>query len=108
MERLSYDKILQDLEQFLQLCSSIRLRETKGRFTQYRHAIVALMNARQTSSLSRQDEAQLDKYRVALMEGTEVSLMLPYLQQCEFTAVSDKIKDCLKGPFMPNDETSNS
>ena len=42
------------------------------------------------------------------MEGAEVSLMLPYLQQCELTAVSDKIKDCLEGPFMPSDESSKS
>jgi len=107
MKRLSYEKILHDLEQFLQLCSSIGLQERRGRFTQYRHEIVALMDAIKTRSLSGQDEEQLDKYRVALMEGTEVSLMLPYLQH-EPTAVSSKIKDCLKGPFKSNDEKPTS
>ena len=108
MKPLPFLKILQDLEQFLQLCSSIELRGTTGRFPQYRHAIVGLIDAIKTDSLSGQDEAQLDKYRVALMEGTEVSLMLPYLQQCELTAISDKIKDCLKGPFKSSDEKTSS
>jgi hypothetical protein len=108
MQLLSYEKILQDLEQFLELCSSIGLQEKRGRFTQYRREIVALMDARNTRSLARRDQEQLDKYFVALMEGMEVSLMLPYLQQCEPTAVYPKIKACLKGPFKPNDERSNS
>ena len=108
MEQLSYEKILQDLEQFLQLCSSIRLQERTGRFTQYHREIVALMDAIKTRSLSGQDEEQLDKYRVALMEGMEVSLLLPYLLQCEPPAVSPKLKACLRGPFMPNDETPTS
>lgn len=110
MERLSYEKILQDLEQFLQLCSSIGLRVGKERFTQYHREIVALMNAIKTRSLSGQDEERLDKYRIALMEGAEVSLLLPYLQRCEPIAVSPKLKACLdiKAPFVPNDEDANS
>ena len=110
MEPVSYEKILQDLEQFLQLCSSIGLRERIGRFTQYRREIANLMNAIRTRSLSEKDEEQRDRYLVALMEGTEVSLMLPYLQQCEPTAISPKIKDCLKGSYKLSDEktTSNS
>ena len=107
MEPLPYEKILQDLEQFLQLCSSTGLRERTGRFTQYRREILALMDAMRRS-LSGQDEEQLDRYLVALVEGTEVSLMLPYLQQCERTAVYSKIKDCLKGPFKLNDENTTS
>jgi hypothetical protein len=109
METLSYEKILQDLEQFLQLCSSLIRRETKGRFAQYHRAIAALIKARKTGSLSRQDGKQLDRYLIALLEGTEVSLMLPYLQQCEHTTIySETIKKCLAGPFMPSDENSNS
>ena len=50
METLSYEKILQDLEQFLQVCSSIELRETKGRVAQYRRAIAALIKAIKTDS----------------------------------------------------------
>lgn len=108
MELLSYEEILQDLEQFLELCSSIGLQEKRGRFTQYRREIVALIDARKARSLSGQDEKQLDKYRIALLEGMEVSLMLPYLQQCESTALSPKIRACLKGPFKSNDENSTS
>jgi len=108
MERLSYEKILQDLEQFLQLCTSVQLRVGKERFTQYRREIVALMHAIKTRALSRQDEAQRHKYLIALMEGAEVSLLLSYLQQCERTAVAPKLKDCLNGPFLPNDENPNS
>jgi hypothetical protein len=59
MGRLSYEEILQDLEQFLQFCSTIGLQESKGRFTQYRHAIVALMDAIRTRSLAGQDETLL-------------------------------------------------
>src|SRR5215510_2578240 len=65
MERLTYEKILHDFEQFLQLCASIGLREDRGRFAQYRRAIIELMAAVKTRSLSRQDEKQLDKYHVA-------------------------------------------
>ena len=110
MERLTYERILQDLNQFLQLCTSIGLRERveEGRFAQYRHEIIALMDAVRTRSLSGQDEEQLHKYLVALMEGAEVSLLLPYLQQSEPAAVSPKLKACLNGPMMPNDEDSNS
>ncbi len=71
MELLSYEKILQDLEQFLQLCSLIGLRVGKERFTQYRREIVALMDAIKTRSLSGKDEEQQDKYHVALMEGAQ-------------------------------------
>jgi hypothetical protein len=104
------EKTLQDLDQFLQLCASVGLRERveEGRFAQYRREIVALMDAVKTRALSGQDEAQRHKYLVALMEGAEVSLLLPYLQQCEPTAVSPKLKACLSGPIMPNDEDSNS
>ena len=66
------------------------------------------MDAVRTRSLSGQDEEQLHKYRVALMEGAEVSLLLPYLQQSEPAVVSLKLKACLSGPMMPNDEDSNS
>ena len=110
MERLAYEKILQDLNQFRQLCTSIGLRERveEGRFAQYRHEIIALMDAVRTRSLSGQDEEQLHKYPVALMEGAEVSLRLPYRQQLEPAAVSPKLKACLNGPMMPKDEDSNS
>jgi hypothetical protein len=66
------------------------------------------MNTIKTRSLSGQDEEQLDKYLIALMGGAEVSLMLPYLRQCGPPAVFPKLEACLKGPFMPNDEDSNS
>jgi hypothetical protein len=66
------------------------------------------MGAIRTRSLSSQNEEQLHKYLVALMEGEEVSLLLPYLQESEPTAVAPKLKACLSGPIMPNDEDSNS
>jgi hypothetical protein len=108
MERLSYEKILQDLEQFLQLCSSFGLPVGGERFTQYRREIVTLIDTVKTRALSGQDTEQLDRYLIALMEGAEVNLLLPYLQECERTTVAPKIKDCLSGPFTPNDENPNS
>jgi len=112
MELLTYKEILQALDQFLQLCMSIGLRERveEGRFAHYRREIVALMEAIRTRSLSGQNEEQRHKYLIALMEGTEVSLLLPYLQQCEPAAVFPKLKACLdiKAPIMPNDEDSDS
>jgi hypothetical protein len=59
MERLSYEKILQDLEQFLQLCSSFGLPVGGERFTQYRREIVTLIDAVKTRALSGQDTEQL-------------------------------------------------
>jgi hypothetical protein len=112
MERLTYEKILQDLDYFLQLCMSIGLWEKveQGRFIQYRREIVALMDAIKTRSHLGQDEAQRHKYLVTLMEGAEVSLLLPYLQQCEPSALFLKLKACLdlKAPIMPRDEDSDS
>jgi hypothetical protein len=67
----------------------------QGRFIQYRREIVALMDAIKTRSHLGQDEAQRHKYLVTLMEGAEVSLLLPYLQQCEPSALFLKLKACL-------------
>jgi hypothetical protein len=110
MERLTYEKILQDLDQFLRLCTSVGLHERveEGRFAQYRREIVKLIDAIKARSLSETDGEQLNKYLVALMEGAEVSFLLPYLQQSDPTAVAPKLKVCLSGPMMPNDEDFNS
>ena len=101
MERLSHKRILQNLDQFLQLCTLIGLRNGKERFTQYRGTIVHLMSAIKTHPLSEQA-------LIALMEAAEVSLLLPYLQQCNRDDIFPKLKECLGGPFMPNDENPKS
>jgi len=110
MRDLSYEYILQNLDHTLAFCKTIGLGPIaeKSRFAHYRRQIAHLLDVIETRPIPRELVEHQDEYRIALTESAEFGNLLPYLQQCDRTRVSLKIKACLSGPVLPSDESSTS
>ena len=107
MERTTYASIRANLDEVLGLCGRLSLNtQVEGsRFVGYRAILDRLIENLDRRAASNDDTMRIG---VALVESAELADLLPYLVTVSPDVLTPKLREILRGPFLPVDEDQNS
>jgi hypothetical protein len=113
LERVTWPRIADDLDQAVAFCDDIGLRDPaeKSRFALYRRRLRDLIGALERGGREAAREifdADRVTNGVALAESAELATLLPFLKSQKREVIRPKLERALLGPVIPTDEDQNS